>query len=222
MSIIDKYNTTLDAKRSELASFASNYDVKIILPRYATNIPTIHSTSGINKAATALLVGGVGVLAGAIATDKTLISVFGGIAFIGGIVMKMTSRKTVTTTNTPSETEYYQITNKVYAQLSDIQKHLFNEWKQTVEDNKEKLKSEIQSLGIEDEKKDIIIQAILSTSVMDISMMTISSELSAVEKQKNIDAYHIYLQTFKSHCLAAIDKAVAEQKAVYAKIEDNL
>lgn len=222
MSIIDKYNTTLDAKRSELASFASNSVGKIILPSYETNIQTINSTSGINKAATALLVGGVGVLAGGIATDKTLISVFGGIAFIGGIVMKMTSRKTVTTTNTPSETEYYQITNKVYAQLSDIQKHLFNEWKQTVEDNKEKLKSEIQSLGIEDEKKDIIIQAILSTSVMDISMMTISSELSAVEKQKNIDAYHIYLQTFKSHCLAAIDKAVAEQKAVYAKIEDNL
>ena len=101
-------------------------------------------------------------------------------------------------------------------------KNVLAKTKRECEAKLEKLKSEIQSLGIEDEKKDIIIQAILSTSVMDISMMTISSELSAVEKQKNIDAYHIYLQTFKSHCLAAIDKAVGEQKAVYAKIEDNL
>lgn len=221
MSIIDKYNATLDAKRNELATFASNHVAKISLPNQTPTIKN-NTTSGINKAATALLVGGAVVLIGGIAMDKPLIGVFGGIVCIGGIAIKVANRKTATPTSTPSETKYYQITDKVYAQLSDIQKHLFDEWKQTVEDNKDKLKSEIQSFEIDDEKKDTFIQAILSTSVLDISMMTVSSELSAVEKQKNIDAYRIYLQTFQSRCLAAIDKAAAEQKAIYAKIAGSL
>lgn len=105
---------------------------------------------------------------------------------------------------------------------SDIQKHLFGEWKQSVEDNKGKLKSEIQSLDIDEEKKNTAIQTILTTSVLDIPMMTVSSELSAVEKQKSIEAYRQYLQTFKSRCLAAIDKAVEEQKTIYAKLDGIL
>ena len=110
----------------------------------------------------------------------------------------------------------------MYAQLSDIQKHLFGEWKQAVEDNKGKLKSEIQSLDIDEEKKNTAIQTILTTSVLDIPMMTVSSELSAVEKQKSVEAYRQYLQTFKSRCLAAIDKAVEEQKTIYAKLDGIL
>ena len=61
-----------------------------------------------------------------------------------------------------------------------------------------------------------------TTSVLDIPMMTVSSELSAVEKQKSVEAYRQYLQTFKSRCLAAIDKAVEEQKTIYAKLDGIL
>ena len=34
--------------------------------------------------------------------------------------------------------------------------------------------------------------------------------------------YRQYLQTFKSRCLAAIDKAVEEQKTIYAKLDGIL
>lgn len=222
MSIIDKYNAALDSKRSELAAFTSNGVGKISLPSQTPVVQITNTPSENGKTATALIAGGVVVLIGGVALSKTLLGVLGGIALAGGIAMKMASGKNATTSSVPSEPKYYQITNRVYAQLSDIQKHLFNEWKQTVEDNKDNLKNEIQSLDIDEEKKNAAIQAILSTSVLDIPMMTVSSELSAVEKQKSIDAYRQYLHTFKSRCLAAIDKAVMEQKAIYAKLNQIL
>lgn len=222
MSIIDKYNVALDSKRSELAAFASNGIGRISLPTQTPVVQATSTQSGNNKTAAALIVGGAVILIGGIALSKSLIGVLGGIALAGGIAMKVAGSKTASTANTPPEPKYYQITNRVYAQLSDIQKHLFTEWKHTVEDNKDKLKNEIQSLSIDSEKKNAAIQAILSTSVLDIPMMTVSSELSAVEKQKSIDAYRQYLQTFKPRCLAAIDKAVDEQKEVYMKLNQIL
>jgi hypothetical protein len=168
------------------------------------------------------MVGGAAILIGGIALSKTEIGVLGGVVLAGGIAKKVADGNKSTTANVSSEPKYYQITNRLYAQLSDIQKHLFDEWKQAVEDNKGKLKSEIQSLDIDEEKKNTAIQTILTTSVLDIPMMTVSSELSAVEKQKSVEAYRQYLQTFKSRCLAAIDKAVEEQKTIYAKLDGIL
>lgn len=222
MSIIDKYNAALDSKRSELAAFASNGVGRISLPSSAPIVQSEKAPSPNSKVATALLVGGAAVLIGGIALSKTVIGVLGGVVLVGGIAMKVVGGNKSAAANVPSEPKYYQITSRVYVQLSDIQKHLFGDWKQTVEDNKDKLKSEIQSLDIDEEKKNTAIQTILTTSVLDIPMMTVSSELSAVEKQKSVEAYRQYLQTFKSRCLAAIDKAVEEQKTIYAKLDGIL
>lgn len=222
MSIIDKYNAALDSKRNGLAAFASNGIDKISLPSQTPDVQTVNNPSGNGKAATALMVGGAVILIGGIALSKDLVGVLGGIALAGGIAMKVVGGKTASTASIPNEPKYYQITNRLYAQLSDIQKHLFNEWKQTVDDNKYKLKNEIQSLDIDSEQKNAAIQAVLSTSILDIPMMTVSSELSDVEKQKSIDAYRQYLQTFKSRCLTAIDKAVSGQKAIYARMGETI
>ena len=222
MSIIDKYNAALDSKRSELAAFASNGVGRISLPSPTPVVQSGSSPSANGKAATALMVGGAAILIGGIALSKVAIGVLGGVVLAGGIAKKVAGGNKSTPANVPSEPKYYQITSRVYVQLSDIQKHLFGDWKQTVEDNKDKLKSEIQLFDINDEKKNAAIQAILTTSVLNIPMMTVSSELSAVEKQKSVEAYRQYLQNFKSRCLAAIDKAVEEQKAIYAKIDGIL
>lgn len=222
MSIIDKYNAALDSKRSELAAFASNGVGRISLPSPAPVVQSGSTPSANGKAATALMVGGAAILIGGIALSKVAIGVVGGVVLAGGIAKKVADGNKSTLANVSSEPKYYQITNRLYAQLSDIQKHLFGEWKQAVEDNKGKLKSEIQSLDIDEEKKNTAIQTILTTSVLDIPMMTVSSELSAVEKQKSVEAYRQYLQTFKSRCLAAIDKAVEEQKTIYAKLDGIL
>lgn len=222
MSIIDKYNAALDSKRSELAAFAINGVGRISLPSPTPVVQSGSSPSANGKAATALMVGGAAILIGGIALSKVAIGVLGGVVLAGGIAKKVAGGNKSTPANVSSEPKYYQLTNRLYAQLSDIQKHLFGEWKQAVEDNKGKLKSEIQSLDIDEEKKNTAIQTILTTSVLDIPMMTVSSELSAVEKQKSVEAYRQYLQTFKSRCLAAIDKAVEEQKTIYAKLDGIL
>ena len=95
---------------------------------------------------------------------------------------------------------------------------MFSEWKQTTEECKENLKNDIRSLRIEENKKNDAIQSVLATSVINIPMMSVSSELSDIEKQKSIEAYSQYLQTFKNQCIQAIDKAVGDQKAIYEKI----
>ena len=102
--------------------------------------------------------------------------------------------------------------------MSDIQKYLLSAWKQPTEECKENLKNDIRSLRIEENKKNDAIQSVLATSVINIPMMSVSSELSDIEKQKSIEAYSQYLQTFKNQCIQAIDKAVGDQKAIYEKI----
>ena len=40
MSIIDKYNATVDAKRNELATFVSDSIARITLPKTSDSLPT--------------------------------------------------------------------------------------------------------------------------------------------------------------------------------------
>lgn len=225
MSIIDKYNATVDAKRNELATFVSDSIARITLPATSDSLPTKgQPRTTASRTPSAVIIGGGVVLVAGLALSKSVLAVLGGLAALGGIAMQVSaSKQSKARTTTPSaEPKYYQLTSRIYAQLSDIQKNLFNDWKDTVNDNKDKLKNEISTLSIDEDKKNEAIQSILTTSVIDIPMMTVSSELSAIERQESVEAYRQYLQTFRSRCLAAIDKAVEEQKTIYAKLDGIL
>lgn len=224
MSIIDKYNASLDAKHTELATFVGDSIARITLPVMEATPATIQESPTGKHTPSAVIIGGGVVLVAGLALSKTALAVLGGLAALGGIAMQVTSSKQrQTRTAAPSaEPKYYQLTSRIYAQLSDIQKHLFNEWKSTVSDNKDKLKNEISALSIDEGKKNEAIQSVLTTSVIDIPMMTVSSELSAIERQKSVDAYRQYLQTFKARCLQAIDKAIEEQKKTYSALDSIL
>ena len=218
MSIIDKYNTILDSKRTQLVDFVCERINRISLPVVDDNTSSTPTASHNNSLPLALIVGGSVVFVAGIAISKSVVTALGGIVALGGVTMKFISsnkRKDTSSVNAP---KYYQITNRIYVQLSDIQKYLLSEWKQTTEECKENLKNDIRSLSIGENEKNDAIQSVLTTSVINIPMMSVSSELSDVEKQKSIEAYSQYLQTFKNQCLLAIDKTVADQKAIYEKI----
>ena len=218
MSMIDNYNEILESKRNNLVDFVCERISRISMPVVDDNTSTESTVSHSNSLPLALIVGGSVVFVAGIAISKSVVTSLGGIVALGGVAMKFASskkRKDISSTNAP---KYYQITNRIYAQLSDIQKFLFSEWKQTTEECKENLKNDIRSLRIEENKKNDAIQSVLTTSVINIPMMSVSSELSDIEKQKSIEAYSQYLQTFKNQCIQAIDKAVGDQKAIYEKI----
>ena len=218
MSIIDKYNTILDSKRTQLVDFVCERINRISFTVVDDNTSSTPTASHDNSLPLALIVGGSVVFVAGIAISKSVVTALGGIVALGGVTMKFISsnkRKDTSSVNAP---KYYQITNRIYAQLSDIQKYLLSEWKQTTEECKENLKNDIRSLRIEENKKNDAIQSVLATSVINIPMMSVSSELSDIEKQKSIEAYSQYLQTFKNQCIQAIDKAVGDQKAIYEKI----
>lgn len=225
MSIIDKYNATLDAKRNELATFVSDSIARITLPATIDSLPAKgQPRTTASRTPSAVIIGGGVVLVAGLALSKSVLAVLGGLAALGGIAMQVSASKqsNARTTTPRAEPKYYQLTSRIYAQLSDIQKHLFNDWKDTVNDNKDKLKNEISTLSINEDKKNEAIQSILTTSVIDIPMMTVSSELSAIERQKSVEAYRQYLQTFKSRCLQALDKAIAAQKKTYSALDGIL
>lgn len=218
MSIIDKYNTILDSKRTQLVDFVCERINRISFTVVDDNTSSTPTASHDNSLPLALIVGGSVVFVAGIAISKSVVTALGGIVALGGVTMKFISsnkRKDTSSVNAP---KYYQITNRIYVQLSDIQKYLLSEWKQTTEECKENLKNDIRSLSIGENEKNDAIQSVLTTSVINIPMMSVSSELSDVEKQKSIEAYSQYLQTFKNQCLLAIDKTVADQKAIYEKI----
>lgn len=218
-SIVDKYFMALDAKQKQLAIYVDRQISTIGLPE-RIDAPTQPKASG-NYSLPIAIAGG-GILIAGLVFDKTLVSVVGGLALVGGACAKMLQVRSEKQTVLPAEPKYYLLTKKVYDTASAIQQHLFDEWNELLSANKSKLKAEINGTKLDEQQKNATIQVILNTSVIDIPMMTVSSELSAVEKQKSIDAYRQYLQTFKSRCLAAIDKAVAEQKTIYAKIDGIL
>ena len=218
MSIIDKYNTILDSKRTQLVDFVCERINRISFTVVDDNTSSTPTASHDNSLPLALIVGGSVVFVAGIAISKSVVTALGGIVALGGVTMKFISsnkRKDTSSVNAP---KYYQITNRIYAQLSDIQKYLLSEWKQTTEECKENLKNDIRSLSIGENEKNDAIQSVLTTSVINIPMMSVSSELSDIEKQKSIEAYSQYLQTFKNQCIQAIDKAVGDQKAIYEKI----
>lgn len=218
MSIIDKYNTILDSKRTQLVDFVCERINRISLPVVDDNTSSTPTASHNNSLPLALIVGGSVVFVAGIAISKSVVTALGGIVALGGVTMKFISSNKRKDTSSANAPKYYQITNRIYAQLSDIQKYLLSEWKQTTEECKENLKNDIRSLSIGENEKNDAIQSVLTTSVINIPMMSVSSELSDVEKQKSIEAYSQYLKTFNNQCLLAIDKAVADQKAIYEKI----
>ncbi|MCI6101593.1 MAG: hypothetical protein SO096_05690 [Prevotella sp.] len=215
-SILDKYNKVLDDKQKQLADYINSHLTDIDMPEPSA-IPAKPKTT--TNYSVPIAVAGGGILVAGLAFDKTLLAVLGGLALVGGVCAKVLMGRTEKQAPPTPEPKYYLLTKKVYDAASAIQQHLFDEWKSTLSDNKDKLKAEIGALDVNDQKKNAAIQAILTTSVIDIPMMTVSSELSAVEKQKSVDAYHQYLQVFKKRCADALDKAVAEQKDIYVRLD---
>ena len=177
MSIIDKYNTILDSKRTQLVDFVCERINRISFTVVDDNTSSTPTASHDNSLPLALIVGGSVVFVAGIAISKSVVTALGGIVALGGVTMKFISsnkRKDTSSVNAP---KYYQITNRIYAQLSDIQKYLLSEWKQTTEECKENLKNDIRSLSIGENEKNDAIQSVLTTSVINIPMMSVSSEL---------------------------------------------
>lgn len=221
MNISEKYNASLDAKRDELMGYVRSHVTLITLPSAQ---PTVQSTPESNNSLLPVgvaVAGGIVLVAG-LALSKTVVSVIGGIALVGGAILKATATNKGQSTLALPEIKYYAVTKKVYDALSAIQKHVFEEWNNTLLDNKSKLKAEIGGLEIDETKKNAAIQSVLTTSVFDLSMSKVSASLNNIEQSKDLTAYKQYLHTFEDLCKEGLDKAVTEQKKTYSTLDSIL
>lgn len=123
------------------------------------------------------------------------------------------------TGQTQRDVSYYKVTSYYYKSLSDIYKYVTKNWTDTLVRLKSELKADIMQLAIPDDKKNEAIQSVLTTSVVDMSMTDLSKKLSEIERAKNENGYKQYVAVFEKKCIAAINKAFDEQKAIYEKVQ---
>lgn len=217
MSITEKYEASLDAKSRELMGYIRNQLslISISSPEPAAKQPSGGQNSMLPIGIAAA--GGIVLVAG-LALGKGAVSAIGGLVLVSGAYMKMKSPGSNQVGKGEQEIKYYAVTKKVYDALYKIQQHVFDDWNSTLTDNQSKLKAEIGTLSLEEEKKNAAIQSILTSSVFDLPMSKISKSLREIERTKNIDGYKQYLATFENLCKEAIDAAVAEQKKTYSAL----
>lgn len=212
-NIMTSYDKAILAKRDELISFANSELSSITFPandeiyKPVTNPKT--NNSGLAIAC------GIAVLAFGLFTDKTAISICGGlIAAGGGLLLK---RKSVSAPAINS-IDYFAVTQQTYQVIRNINKHISEEWDNFLGKQIEKLKTEIQAMNINEETKSRMISEAISRSVFNSPASDALNKLTNFGNQKNLSAYKQYVEKLKRAYSIALNKAYDEQHIIYNKV----
>ncbi|MDY4175682.1 MAG: hypothetical protein SOY07_10400 [Bacteroidales bacterium] len=222
MSISVKYSAALDAKRAELMGYVKDQLAQIVIPSAPKAVPRKDSAAQSGKVDMALGVAGVaGLLVGFIAEIKA-VAVAGAAAVVGAVAMRMRNKGSKPAEPAQPQVKLYEVRSNVYNALSATHRYVFEQWGNALLENKRSLKAEIADLPIDEKMKNAAIQSILTTSVFDLSMMKVSSSLDEFDRNKDLDGFKRYLNTFETLCGEALDSAVAEQKRTYSSLDSIL
>lgn len=217
MNIIDKYTEALASEQTKLISYVKQMATKINIPESAVTTTVIKPAC--HSALSAIcIIGGALALTAGLCLEKNGVSVIGGVAVACGAGILAVDRKSQTG-HVQREVSYYKVTSYYYKSLSDIYKYIAKTWTDALVGLKSEIKADIMQLAIPDDKKNDAIQSVLTTSVVDMSMTDLSKRLSEIERAKDENGYKQYVAVFEQKCIAAINKAFEEQKAIYEKLQ---
>ncbi len=215
MSIIDKYIKALEDERREMSSYVQNTAAKVTVPESAVTVTTIPSTRHTAVSSLCLAGGALAIIAG-LCMEKSGVSVAGGIAVACGAGMMAIDRSSKETVQ--REVAFYKVTSHYYKSLSDIYKYVSNHWTDKLVELKSSLKADIMKLDLPEQKKNEVVQKVLTTSVVDMAMTEMSAKLGKIERAKDEQGYVQFANVFAKDCIEAINNAFEEQKSVYERL----
>lgn len=218
---LNKYQEELSSKTNELIAYLSNEIGKISVSQQ--NDVVISSTP--SPVSTFYRCGfGIGalLLAVGLATKTHIATVGGGIVTVVslyGTIKKQGKSSSKTTENI----DFANLTLEVYKKLEEIHSYISKKWDEYLGELKDKLKKEILFSNLHDTVKNNMIELVLNRSIIMFSMSNALTELSTIEKARDVKKYKEYcLEGFKKKYETAIKQAYKEQSERYQNIADIL
>lgn len=112
------------------------------------------------------------------------------------------------------------MTQKLYKELEKTHAFVSDEWGSFLAMQKDTLKNDIRALDVDVDKKNKMLGASMSRSVISIAMLETLSELCTIEKKQDIEEYKKYIVSFQKSYEAIIENAYKEQLEIYKQVEN--
>lgn len=209
---IAKITDALALKKEELLRYTDSQVKNIRYPE--TPSPVV----ACSKSESSSNVGYLGLGGGLVLTAIGLIK-GSGMLTVGGVVIAVASfyslrkqkgQKPVT--QSPSF-DYYVVTEKLNNAIKAIHNYVSDGWNEFLVSQQKDLLALIENSQLEVEKKNKLIEPAYRKTFIQYSMLDVLSDLSNIEKQKDIALYKQYVADFCKKYKNVVESAYIEQKA---------
>lgn len=216
---INQYLSRIDQKQLQLKTVLHEGVTSIVLPsapRVEHNTPKRHSSNGNNK--NAMIGGGVAIVGGLLVGTplKWMLIGAGVIAVLySAYSSSQGNGRRHVSTETPNQMDYVALASRINRSLSKINNTILNSWDEFVGEQKCKLKNEILASEEDTDTKDLMLNAAMSTSVIELSMSSFTVKVNAAANACDVDVFKSVLADYETSMSEAISVACAKQKAYW-------
>lgn len=217
--IIDiiQYTSCIDQKQQQLQNLLHDGVASIVLPtalKVEQNTPIQQTSKGNSK--NTMIAGGAAIIIGLL-FDGPLkwILVCAGVAAVfysANTSSQGNDQKTVAT-NATNQMDYVAVASRINRSLAKVNNTILNSWDEFVSEQKGKLKNEILASEADTTTKDRMLNAAMSTSVIDLPISSFTVKMNAAANAGDINAFKRALSDYEIAMINAISVACAEQKA---------
>lgn len=220
---IKEYTSRIDQKQQQLLNMLHDDIASIVLPsapKVEQNKPKKQTSKGNGN--NAMIVGGAAVVGGLFVNNplKWILVGTGAIAVLfGAYSCSQGNNQRLVATNTNNHVDYTDLATRINRSLSKVNNTILNLWDEFVSEQKDKLKNEILASSSDTDTKDRMLNAAMTTSVIELSISSITVKMNAAANAGNINAFKSTLSDYENAMNKAISVACAEQKANWNNIK---
>ena len=212
----------LDARKSAMVEEVQASFATISVPSGQTSIPqNIQGTKTSAKTAYLSIGGGaVLLIAGAnMENGKTLPLALGlGAIVFGAFKLFQGKQRQMPAMTNSTESDISLLIGKINARYNDLYNSILNEWDDGLNDIKEKVSKEINSLSLETEKRSKATNIIRSRSVIELSTLDLLDELNRLGRNGDTNGLRQHIGKANTVFMSAIEQAYSKQVETYEKL----
>lgn len=225
---INLYNKRIEQKQMELTSMLHRGVSSVILRFQAeSDFETPRLTVSNNDKQIniiALIVGGVSTVAGMLVDGNSnggsiikWMLLGGGIATIAYALYKRNTMPLISSETSPSY-DFVELSSNVNRDLSKINRDIVDAWDKFISEQKDELKNSILQLDVDVDKKDKMMNAATTSSVLEYPMSSLFPKLINAANKKDINLIRTVIQQFEADFKEAIQKLCQEQIKYWSNI----
>lgn len=219
---IDKYIVQASRKKTELNDLICSTFEKIDFPRDA-ELPVVQNQDS-NKTMLLVAAGFAAIIGAFCFKEKNLVkiplSVVGGAMVLYGLIKKYQSDVSNKQTPDVEEIDYFNLGQTIFSKVNELGHYVSSEWDNFLIEQKNKLKSEISLLGINQKDKQTMIEEALFCSVYDFSAGEALNVIMNLTNTKDLQGLKAYVKTLKENMIQALGNACEEQTRRYKTIQE--